>query len=279
MTQRSRGFCFTNFDEKLDEDHVAIKGCDYCIQGKEVCPDTGKEHWQSYVYFKNARTWNSMKKKFGGIHVEVAKGSPLHNFKYCSKDDDFIEFGTRPKGEGHRSDLDRVADMVSKGASDREVALEAPTSFIRFHRGIRELRRVMNCKKDVLEKPNEWKMPEVRIYWGESRTGKTKAVYDEFGMDDVYPKPPNKWWDLYNGETCILVDDFDPEHCHDIVFDKWLKLLDGYPEIVEFKGLSGWVQPDIVIFTSNFDPESWFPFRENRDAFFKRVTEIKNFRK
>jgi len=49
---------------------------------KKVC------HIQGYVYFNNALSQSSVKKKLPRAHLEVTKGTPDQNFDYTSKDGD-----------------------------------------------------------------------------------------------------------------------------------------------------------------------------------------------
>jgi len=65
------------------------KDCKYWIIGKEVAPTTGTQHLQVYLYYKNARSLEDMKKTFPQAHIEKAKGTPEQNKVYCSKEHDF----------------------------------------------------------------------------------------------------------------------------------------------------------------------------------------------
>jgi len=50
----------------------------------------------------------------------------------------------------------------------------------------------------------------------------------------LFIKPANKWWDGYNGESTVLIDDFGPEHK---VLGYYLKRWsDRYPVTGETKG-------------------------------------------
>lgn len=51
---------------------------------------SGTPHIQGYVSFKNAKSFSAMKKKYPTAHIEAAKGDEKSNFKYCSKDGDYI---------------------------------------------------------------------------------------------------------------------------------------------------------------------------------------------
>jgi len=267
---RVRNFCFTSHVGKIEfSDDMT-----YLIQGDEVGSETGKDHVQGFVMFKNPRMLSGVIKKYKGVHWEVCKGTPAQNVEYCKKEGKFVEFGVAPKGQGERTDITKLGDLVKEGKSDREIIEfvdEDPEAkrdwagtWVRNYRGIREARKVLagGVRRN-------WVM-DVRIYWGPSGSGKTRKVWDEFS--DIYVKPVGRWWDGYEGEECVLIDDFDPVSCFDITYDFYLKLLDRYPMSVEVKGGFTEFTSKVVVFTSNHSPDLWFGNKSNRDAFFRRVT-------
>lgn len=95
---------------------------------------------------------------------------------------------------------------------------------------------------------NEW-------LWGPSGTGKSKYVRDTYG-DSLFDKPCNKWWDGYQGEETVLLDDFGNEH-H--VLGHYLKRwADHYPFKAEAKGTVHEIRPVRICVTSNYHPsEIW----------------------
>lgn len=281
---RSRDWVFTANGEtrgvvKWDEEAMS-----YLVIGQEV-GESGNEHEQGYVTFKNARTLSSMIKKFPGVHFEKKRGTRVEASEYCKKDGDFEEWGEPPKGQGARSDQKRLGDLVKAGLTDKEIIEyvdetvpeegKLPPDYagmwIRNYKGVREARKTI-----FGERKRMWEM-DIRIYWGNPGAGKTRAVYDEFGVDDVYAKAPGKWWTGYNGERVVLIDDFDPDDCFNIVYSYYLKLLDRYPMLVEPKGDMVQFTSQIIIFTSNYDPAGWFMMKRNRNAFIRRVKEVRHF--
>jgi len=269
-----RNYCFTSHVGKIEFKSNMV----YLIQGEEVGDETGKEHIQGFVIFKSQRAIGGVIKEFKGVHWEICAGSIDDNIKYCSKEGKFTEWGVRPKGQGTRTDVKRLGDLVKGGLSDREIIefseegseTDWAGTWVRNYRGIREARMVLNDghKRD-------WEM-DVRIYWGCSGCGKTRKVYDEFAVRDVYVKSVGRWWDGYSGEECVLIDDFDAANAFDIQFDFYLKLLDRYPMKVEIKGGFREFTSRTIIFTSNWDPEMWFITKRNRAALFRRVRTIEH---
>lgn len=271
MTNKSRTFCFTDWEVDLAWWHTFIKRYkpQYVLCGREIAPTTGKEHFQGYMYFKNERSHNRIKKILEGRHVQMVKGTVDHNEIYCRKDGNVVlEHGIKPK-QGQRTDMEALQTLIREGANEMDIFNEQPGNFIRYHRGIDRARNLF------IEKRN-WEM-DVRIYWGKPGTGKTRAVYEEFEIDQIYEKMPGKWWDGYNGEKVVLIDDFDPNNCFDIVFDFYLKLLDRYPMRIEYKGGSTQFRSKIIIFTSNFNPIGWFTEKPNKSAFDRRISEVRPF--
>lgn len=93
MTQRSRAWCWTlnNYTEAEYENMkmgLHMNTVDKWIIGKEVGAN-GTNHLQGYYYFRNGKTFSTVKKICERAHWEKANGSADHNYNYCSKDNDF----------------------------------------------------------------------------------------------------------------------------------------------------------------------------------------------
>ncbi len=46
--------------------------------------------------------------------------------------------------------------------------------------------------------------------YGPSGSGKSRTMRDKY--PDSYKKLPNKWWDGYQGQEHVLLEDLDPSH-------------------------------------------------------------------
>lgn len=269
--ERERCWAVTDWTRDLEFWEKKRDKLKYCVMGEEIAPDTGNVHWQGFMILKERMSEKAVKKFLEGRHGKMMyeKSSVDKNIIYCKKDGKIVlEIGTPPKGRGARTDMEQLRDMIIDGSDRRAIFEEMPGQFIRYNRGI-------DLAINLYEEKRNWEM-DVRIYWGPPGTGKTRSVHEEFG-DDLYVKMTGKWWDGYNGETCVLIDDFDPENCFDSTFDWYLKFLDRYQMKVEYKGGSCQFRSKTIIFTSNFDPAGWFIRKENRQAFFRRIKEIKEF--
>lgn len=91
----AKRWCFTifQFDKENWKSQVSsmFRYTDAYVVGLEKCPKTGNLHLQGYVNFaKKERPLNRFSKVFPGIHFEKTKGSEYDNYKYCSKEGDFI---------------------------------------------------------------------------------------------------------------------------------------------------------------------------------------------
>lgn len=106
-----------------------------------------------------------------------------------------------------------------------------------------KLHTAANKENEKLE--NEW------IY-GPTGTGKTRGVRDKW-KDSLFTKNPNKWWDGYQNQETVLIDDFQREHEK---LGYHLKIwADHYPFTGEVKGSSMSIRPKRVIVTSNYHPQ------------------------
>lgn len=223
--------------------------------------EKGTKHMQGKITFTRTYRLAALKKLNNKVHWEIAK---VEDFNYETKGKELIEIDNRKQGK--RSDLENIIKNIQGKKKFKEIVNENPIEYIKYNRGIEKL-------FDINSEKRNWLM-EIYIIWGKPGIGKTKYVWDKYGIDNVYAKSPGKWWDGYQGEDVVLIDDFDPEHSHELVFDYWLKLFDRYPFRIEKKGSSCEFNSKKIYITSNFDPELWFHDRKNKNAFKRRITEV-----
>jgi len=102
--------------------------------------------------------------------------------------------------------------------------------------------------------------------FGESGAGKTRAVLAKY--PDAYIKPRNNWWDGYQEEETIIVDDVDK---FDVALGGKLKHWGDFaPFIAEIKGGSRKIRPKLVIVTSQYTIGDIWKDNETKDALARR---------
>ena len=84
---------------------------------------------------------------------------------------------------------------------------------------------------------------------GDTGTGKSHSVITQH--PDRYIKPLNKWWDGYQNEVVVHLDELAPSHAQWIApyLKKWA---DKWPFDAETKGSSIQIRPELVVVTSNY---------------------------
>lgn len=117
-------------------------------------------------------------------------------------------------------------------------------SMIRYHRSVREYKRIKTPKRD-------W-IPKVVVFYGPSGTGKSRAAREFF--PNAYWKPLNKWWDDYDGQEVVVWDEFSGQY----PFRELLRVLDSTPLSVETKGSCVQFVVRTICFTTNSLPEDWY---------------------
>jgi len=116
---RAKHWCFTlnNYNQDIIDNIVEnAPFYDYIVFGKEV-GESGTPHLQGFVSFPSRVRRNYCIEKIGQAHFTVAR-SVDDSIRYCKKDGDFVEIGTRPVTQGHRSDLESFKMAVIGGCVD-----------------------------------------------------------------------------------------------------------------------------------------------------------------
>lgn len=262
MSSKRWVFTLNNY---TDNDEVAVQAieCLYLVYGREVS-STFTPHLQGFVTFKTMQRLSGVKKLLPTAHWETARGSSCQASDYCKKDGNFFEKGKTPY-QGKRTDLDEVCEKIKNGDSIRSVAESHPSTFVKFHRGIKEL---------ALTLCNPYNHDDVRGLWLVGNPGTGKSRYARSQFPGAYLKPQSKWFDGYNGEDAIILDDLDKGG---ICLGHHLKIwADRYACTGETKGGTVHLQHKTLVITSNYSiDELWADDEQMMEAIHRRFKVIR----
>jgi len=245
MNKQVQAYTFTLFD--YSDEHVALlKSLDvtYIVFGFEVCPRTSKPHLQGYLYLKKKKTLKGCKDFIGvnHIHLEAAVKDSKANYDYCTKENNFVEVGERPKsprekGIGEKERWESARTLAKSGKLDD---IDADI-YLRIYRTLKEI------AKDHMVRPQCNSLLDNHWISGPSGCGKSLGASRKY--PGAYYKMCNKWWDGYQNEETVIIEDIDENHKCLI---HHLKLWgDHGPFLAETKGGAMYIRPKRIIVTSN----------------------------
>lgn len=236
-----------------------------------VCSEeTGEEgtpHLQFSVTFKRSYSLAALKKLHKGVHWEFTECA--QDMNYCRKREGklIIDRDERKK-KGARTDIDEARDVARATGSMREV-VEIASS----------MQAVSVAEKWlVLKEPKRPLGLNIEVHWryGPPGVGKTRPIWDKYGVEGVYTPTSHKWWQGYDGHHVVLIDEFRGDWCK---LRELLILLDVYPYTVECKGGSRQIQARTWYITSCKCPwtvyknDTWDE-QEKVDQLVRRCTTI-----
>lgn len=242
---KSRSWFLTlnNYTDEEVEVLLAIKH-KYLIYQFEV-GDEGTPHLHAYLYYQNSVV---MPKRYlpRGHWEKVI--NPAACIKYCSKEKTRVagpfEVGTKPE-PGRRTDLEILArEFVTKPES--EFAEENPEAYVMYSRGLKEFKRAVTMKHRTCAPVIYWR-------WGLSGCGKTRGAVE--AHSSYYIKDGSRWWDGYEQQEAIIIDDFE---AHDWEWRSFLRLLDRYQYQGQIKGGYVPINSPFLYITCEFPPEHFW---------------------
>ena len=273
-----RGWCGTAYDlEALAFPEEVNEEILYCIWQLERCPKTGNVHAQWYIEFTSPVRQCQAQRASGDLtgHCKRRIGTPQQAADYCRKSRTALtepsECGTLPAGPGSRSDLAEIQTALQQGTSPQEIAEQYFASWARYYRSID--RYWLDHQP-----PRTWQM-DVRVYYGESNTGKSRRAFSEAnGRPYVLCHSNNAtWFDGYAGQDTVIIDDYYGW----LPWSFLLQLLDRYDFRVPFKGSHYPFISKTIIFTSNSHPSDWYDFSKQHmhyAALIRRINTIEEMK-
>lgn len=267
MQGRAKRWCFTLNNYTPEEERrfwnigreiEALEWIEYLIYGREV-GEQGTPHLQGFLICRDRLRWNQLNQMifgtadYGRVHWEVARSTPENCINYCKKEGNYEEWGEQQAKKVNQ--WDDIKQMIEEGRPIEDIRDKYPATWTKYRTSltawVNEGRqaRLQHYDGDLQEK-NMW-------IWGPAGIGKSRKAR-EVG-ESFFNKGVNKWWDGYNGEGVVIMEDVDPERCKMLVHH--LKIwLDRYIFTAEVKQSSVVLSPRNfrMIITSNYSPEQCF---------------------
>jgi len=270
MQANLRNFVFTiNNWEEADIERLKSLSPTYLVYGKEV-GESGTHHLQGYAELARTVRFTTVTKILQGrAHLEPRKGTPRQASDYCKKDKDFVEEGTI-SNPGKRTDLESYRDFIKAKRPTRDDLYDNHiASYDKYRRLTQELIAHYHKPEPRPELDNWW-------FWGESGSGKTSTAQSE--NPGYYMKNINKWWDSYDGEDCVIIEEWCPE-LEPTLAQHLKRWADHYPFQAEVKCGTINIRPKRIIVTSNFSISECFQRSQNCEPILRRFKERQFFLK
>lgn len=287
----------TNNYEELITNFAKTK-CICLFYSKETSKTTGTPHLQGYIQLINKTRASTIINYFSKlIHVEPAKKCKLANFRYCTKEnnawlyDSSTNFCGKIKVKDYSTLINKsnkikndvknkyniCIDLAKQGKME-DILTYYPHIYLQYKE------KLMAIKNDTQKQERLFLNNEYGNFfhcfflwlWGPTGTGKSyfcnlfvqiiNAFYRTLSEQTnkkyeplrAYYKNKNKWWDRYNNEEIVIIEEASPETMRTSAhyYKQWI---DEYPFNPEIKGATlNYIRPKFFIITSNYSLEQCF---------------------
>lgn len=250
----------------------------YVVGQLERGEESNALHWQFFCYTRKKLTLTKCKSLLvawigehaSSTHIEQCRGTLDQNVAYVTKSDTRVGFsfehGARPVV--NRSGRELLAHFRTGGRIDGGDP-QWDDVLLRF-----SVKRLEEMRNFVLPRQRNPTDPCIcEVHYGPPGSGKSRTIFEAF--PSAYTKPSGKWWDFYDGQTHVLLDDFDGSF---LSFNDFKRLVDRYPTKVETKGGVIPLAATHWLITTNVFPSHWWSKKvtgENgRGALWRRITRM-----
>lgn len=280
-----------------EEDEAVIHDCNELLQSHAVGDhhirlgawqlerghETDRLHIQAYFEFSRAVRRTHLRAVFGRIvDARACDGGTQANLDYVTKEDT-REDGPwtigQPPQQGRRTDLEQVRQLVDEGATELQCWDAHFATVARYGNAIRRY-QFLRQQHDASQHSEP---VAVSVFWGDTGLGKSRrarweardAGYSLFDPD--IPDAPNgvRWFDGYDGQDAMLLDDYAGEY--GLNFFK--RLIDRYSIKLAVKGGFTMRRVKHIYITSNTNPADWYPTatQADKDAIQRRFFVCEHF--
>lgn len=236
-----------DFDAMTAEDYLKKwyeEGGAHFVTGQVEKGKNGTSHIQFFLHMKKKVTVATLKKVCEYAHFQsVIKNNGAD--EYCNKKETHVigpwTFGVRPARQDKLGDVARrnkqILEMGAKQAVDQ--GLIRIEQFIKVEQAINAY-RIANAEA--------YSADDVRgvWIWGPPGTGKSRYAREHY--PEAFFKSQGKWWDGYQGQQTVILDDHDSP-CLGHLLKIWT---DRYPCTAESKGAHIPLQHRHLVVTSNY---------------------------
>lgn len=235
--------------------------CQWITGQLESGGTTGYLHWQVVVAFAQKVSIHGVRSCFGPVHAELTIGSLAND--YVHKDDTAVagtrfELGIKPLIRNSKTDWERVWTLAQRGLYSE---IPAHVRIVNYR----------SLKQITLDHSTPQPMERFcKVFWGPTATGKSRTAWDQAGLQAYVKNPRTKFWDGYQGEKNVIIDEFRGA----IDISHLLCWTDRYPLRLETKGSGCVANFTNLWITSNLHPREWYPQLDQStvDALMRRLT-------
>lgn len=186
-----------------------LEDCKYCCGQLEIGNAENTKHIQSFVVFKNPKSFDRVRVLFPTAHIDVVNGTNTQCRDYCTKKEtkfeEPFEFGTFAEMRA-RTDVKNFFDLLDSGATDMEIRELYPQLYLKEFKKMNELRLIR--KKEIYSK--QCRDVEVTYIYGSSGVGKSTYVNELVANDSVFRVDSfdKAAFTDYAGEDTLVIDEF-----------------------------------------------------------------------